>query len=300
MKGVSVLTLVRNRETHLRQLVEGLRRSTLQPDELVVVDMSVTPIEIEPQAFPIEIDRFQADGLPLAVARNRAAALARHDDLMFLDVDCIPMSDCLCRMMDELRKKDGLLCADIRYLGPTDARGGWTESGLLSSGQPHPVRSFPESGVRAEANAGLFWSLAFAIRKDRFRALGGFDERFEGYGAEDTDFGFRAQDAGLPLLFVGGAIACHQHHDSHEPPVQHLRDIVRNAILFHARWGRWPMEGWLEAFAEMGLVAWRADHLSILRFPTAEEVARTRIRSAADYDANADRDHSPSRIIVSE
>lgn len=275
--GLSVLTLVRNREAHLHQLVEGLRRSPVPPAELIVVDMSDDPVAIPPQDFPVLIDRLSTDGLPLAAARNRAASLATQESLLFLDVDCIPLSGCLSRISEELAAHDALLCADIRYLGPEDARGAWTEAGLLAIGKPHPVRAFPDAGIREERNPGLFWSLAFAMRRASFTALGGFDEAFTGYGGEDTDFGYRAAAAGLPLLFVGGAIACHQHHASHEPPVQHVRDIVRNASLFHRRWQRWPMEGWLEQFRSMGLVHWSDDEVRLLRLATPEEILATRV-----------------------
>jgi GT2 family glycosyltransferase len=275
--GVSVLTIVRNREAHLRELVEGLHRSARQPDELVIVDMSDVPVEVDPARFPIRIDRFETDGLPLAAARNRAASLARFEDLVFLDVDCIPLANCTGRLVARLADHDALLCADVRYLGPDDARGHWTEAGLLARGSHHPIRIFPVEGVREETNPGLFWSLAFALRRERFLALGGFDAGFTGYGAEDTDFGFRASEAGCKLLFVGGAIACHQYHDSHEPPVQHVADIVRNARLFHTRWGRWPMEGWLEGFARLGLVRWQHGTLELLRLPSASEMAASRV-----------------------
>lgn len=276
MNGVSVLTLVRNRAAHLDNLVEGLSRSDRRPDELVVIDMSDEPVTIGAQPFPVCVERMPTIRLPLAAARNRAAALARHDRLVFLDVDCIPTAACIGRLADELEGQDALLCADVRYLGPGNASPGWTEVSLLENGRAHPVRTFPESGVRQESNPGLFWSLAFAIYKPRFEALGGFDERFVGYGGEDTDFGFRAAAAGLPLLFVGGAIACHQYHDSYEPPVQHVADIVRNANVFHARWGRWPMEGWLQAFAAMGLVRWSDHELLLRRLPTTQELYVTR------------------------
>lgn len=271
----SVCTLVRNREAHLRQLVEGLRRSSLQPAELIIVDMSDVPVTVGPTDFPVRIEPLPTVGLPLAKARNRAAALATQDELLFLDVDCIPMRDCLGRLQEELARHDALLCADVRYLGPDGARANWAEADLLNQGKPHPVRDFPEVGVRTEPNAGLFWSLAFAIRKARFEEIGGFDEGFEGYGAEDTDFGFRAAQQGLPLLFVGGALACHQHHPVYDPPLQHLTDIVRNARHFYARWGKWPMEGWLKAFEVMGLIAWD-DDVRLLRLPTEAELAKAR------------------------
>jgi GT2 family glycosyltransferase len=275
MSGISVLTLVRNRETHLAQLIEGLCRSARLPDELVIIDMSDTPVAIDPTPFPVRIERLDTTQLPLARARNRAASVARFEHLLFLDVDCIPMRDCVGRLDRELSNRSGLLCADVRYLGPDDARGAWDERKLLRRGRSHPVRSFPSTGVREEVNPGLFWSLAFAISQSWFWQIGGFDENYVGYGGEDTDFGYRAADAGLPLMFVGGAIACHQYHESHEPPVQHVAPIVDNARRFRARWGRWPMEGWLGAFRDMGLIDWSDDEVMPLREPAPEELSST-------------------------
>ena len=37
--------------------------------------------------------------------------------------------------------------------------------------------------------------------------------------------------------------------------MQHLESILRNATLFHRRWGEWPMPGWLEEFERQGLVS---------------------------------------------
>jgi hypothetical protein len=83
--------------------------------------------------------------------------------------------------------------------------------------------------------------------------VGGFCEAYEGYGGEDTDFGQLARRAGVELCWVGGAWAFHQHHATATPPTQHLHDILRNAALFHRRWGWWPMIGWLNEFAAAGL-----------------------------------------------
>lgn len=272
MTGLSVLTIVRNRAAHFDNLVEGLRRSVLCPDELIVIDMSDVPIVPQSAPFPVVLVRLETQGLPLAAARNSAAARASGERLLFLDVDCIPLRDCLATMDAALVEQDALLCADVRYLGPEDAGSTWTDRGLLAAGAPHPVRDFPAAGVRREDNPGLFWSLAFAIRRARFAELGGFDERFSGYGAEDTDFGFRAHANNVPLLFVGGAIACHQYHTVYDPPLQHFADILRNAELFRQIWGFWPMRGWLDAFADLGLITITDETLCEMRRPTAAEV----------------------------
>ena len=278
---LSVLTIVKNRAGHLAQLIEGLRRSTAPPFELVVVDMgSDPPATIGDLPFRARVVHLDGGGLPLAAARNAAARAASGDYLLFLDVDCIPMRGLVDAMADALAASDALICAQVRYLGPEDARGDWQEAELLSRSSGHPERRFPAHGMRQVENAGLFWSLVFGIHRERFFGLGGFDEAFTGYGAEDTDFGFRARKAGLPLLFMGGAGAFHQHHDSFEPPLQHLEDIVRNANVFRIRWDRWPMEGWLAAFQKLGLVSWDQDRLSVDRRPTDEELARARTEPA--------------------
>lgn len=274
--SLSVLTIVRNRTAHLSNLLEGVRRSGLQPDEVIVVDMSDEPVAGKLDAPGVRFERLETDGLPLAQARNRAAACSTGDQLVFLDVDCIPMRACFGHLSAALDERDGLICAEALYLGPGDVSGAWQESDLLMKGLRHPARRFPDEGIEEVPNAGLFWSLAFAIRRTTFSRIGGFDERFTGYGAEDTDFGFAAQAADCPLYFLGGAIACHQHHESFDPPLQHLDDIVANAIRFHRKWGWWPMEGWLRAFEQMGLVDWSPDRLLVRRRPTSDELGTSR------------------------
>jgi hypothetical protein len=98
--------------------------------------------------------------------------------------------------------------------------------------------------------------LSFALRATTWDRVGGFCEDFYGYGGEDTDFGHAAARVGVHSWWVGGAWVFHQHHgaDGEGPPVQHLDDIVRNAGVFHDRWGWSPMRGWLEQFADRGLV----------------------------------------------
>ncbi|CAL4858723.1 hypothetical protein MMM2322_00361 [Microbacterium sp. MM2322] len=113
--------------------------------------------------------------------------------------------------------------------------------------------------VAASEEYALFWSLSFALTPETWRRIGGFDEAYEGYGGEDTDFAFRMRAQGVPLVWTGGAHAYHQYHQTSSPPWQHLDDILRNGALFHERWGEWPMTGWLDAFERGGGVIRYAD-----------------------------------------
>lgn len=284
MTTLSALTLVRNRQAHLDRLVEGLKLSASPPDELIVVDMSDAPARLPPVGFPVRVERLAGDALPLAAARNLAAALASGDILLFLDVDCIVSSAVCDRMQAVLAEHDAVICPEVLYLPAGAVRPGpLSEVDLSAAGRPHPVRPFPREGESPEGNPGLFWSLAFALRRSTFHRLGGFDETYVGYGAEDTDLGFRIAREGLPLLFAGGVPVFHQHHDGYDPPLQHFRALIANAKRFHAAWSIWPMDGWLRPMADLGLVDWSSDELTICRDPTPAEIAAAQKDPASPF-----------------
>lgn len=174
-------------------------------------------------------------------------------------------------------ERDVVVCPQVLYLPPEALGSGpLDEAELKAAGRAHPVRPFPETGEAPETNPGLFWSLAFALRRSTFGRLGGFDETYVGYGAEDTDLGFRIAREGLPLVFAGGAPVFHQHHEGYDPPLQHFRALIANATRFHATWSIWPMDGWLKAMAELGLVDWSPDRLTVRREPSTAEIAAAR------------------------
>ncbi|MDG5487815.1 glycosyltransferase [Sphingomonas sp. BGYR3] len=281
MSTVSVLTLVKNRAAHLKRLVEGLARSTCLPAELIVVDMaSDRPVVIPPQCFPVTTVLLDRPGLPLAEARNLAASTARSPILLFLDVDCIPAAGLVGAIAAACGANDALLSAEVRYLPPGAVADDWSKRQLLARAIRHPARLFPGAGQSVAADHALFWSLAFGVSAERFAAVGGFDPAFTGYGAEDTDFAFRLRDAGVPHRLIGGAGAFHQHHAAHDPPLQHFADIVANARRFHDRWQRWPMEGWLDAFQGLGLIARKGHAIQVLRHPSADEVSASKVDRA--------------------
>jgi GT2 family glycosyltransferase len=282
MTELSVITIVRNRGRHLSRLIEGLVHGDLPPSELIVVDMSDEPACLPRLGFPSYRIGLQKDHLALAAARNAGAQVARCDLWLFLDVDCIPRQNLIAVMKEALIAQDGLICPEVRYLGP-DTTHLHTDSALERASVTHPVRGFPDDGCRIEPNAGLFWSLAFGIRRRTFEALGGFDEGYEGYGGEDTDFGYRARESGVPLIFLGGTGAFHQHHGVMSPPLHHLRDIVRNSNRFFKRWGVWPMDGWLRQFEELGVVAFDAGSLRVVRPPTPAELEAARQPSSVYF-----------------
>jgi GT2 family glycosyltransferase len=278
MRGLrtAVVTIAHGRHEHLRGQGWGLLHQTRSADLYVVVAMGDPVIaavarEQHPDAITVEVATDTAD-LPLAEARNtgaRTAIRAGADVLVFLDVDCIPDPTMVARYTEVLASGHGarphVACGGVSYLPPVDNPAHYRGPGLADRAEPHPVRPNPPSGaVVTGTDVRLFWSLSFAMTTADWQTLGGFDETYVGYGAEDTDFGQRLAAARGGLLWVGGAAAYHQHHASEVPPIRHLHSIVRNANVFRDRWGWFPMEGWLAAFAARGLARlddtdhWRA------------------------------------------
>ena len=260
---VAVCTIVRGRQAHLRRLLEGLGRQTSPPDHIVVAWMGgPDPGPTVPTGMPVEVvdATDPRTPLPLAAARNAARRGAPDADvLVFLDVDVIPSTTLVADYARRCRTTGGLWSGQVDYLPegvPADAA--WTEAQLDVAATPHPARTPPPADTRLE-NPDLFWSLSFAMRAADYDRLGGFDEAFVGYGGEDTDFGRRADAAGLALWRTPAARGWHQHHESTSPPVQHVHDIVGNAHTFHRRWGEWPMRGWLEAFHDQERVLFRPE-----------------------------------------
>lgn len=280
----AVVTIVHGRHEHLAGLIWGLRRQVRDPDVFVAVAMDDPDVagvvdQRAPPAAQVVVPGVpgSAKGLPLAAARNagaRAAIAAGADTLIFLDVDCIPSSGLVQRYAEVLASPAATVpvptvaAGEVAYLPavahPRDYRG----ADLVALAQSHPARPVLLPGeVRPADDLRLFWSLSFGISAGDWQRIGGFDEGYVGYGAEDTDFGQRLGAVGGRLLWVGGAAAYHQDHPSPSPPLQHLSSIVTNANRFHRRWGWFPMEGWLAQFAALGLAdqdpdtgQWRALH----------------------------------------
>jgi GT2 family glycosyltransferase len=260
----AVITVVRGRGPHLRRQLRGLARSSRQPDMHIVValdDPRAADI-IADEGSPASVVNLRVgEPLPVAQGRNQGAAAALRKSaelLVFLDVDCIPDTELIDRYHDtaeQRRYADTLLCGPVTYLPPPGAQG-YRLDDLRALINPHPARPNPPGhAVVRTTDYTLFWSLSFAVTASTWTRIGGFCERYRGYGGEDTDFAQCAVAQGISMHWVGGAHAFHQFHPTADPPVQHVDDIVRNARIFHRRWGWWPMQGWLDGFEEAGMIS---------------------------------------------
>lgn len=268
---LGVVTIVGGRHRHLRgQLRSLLQQHNCGPIVHVVVamgDAEIAPlvrVEGAPGTIVLELEILPDGELPLAAARNAGAAAALAAGavaLVFLDVDCLAHPTLLADYRKAMETHDPaagpvLWCGEVAYLPPLpDGMDDYPLDDLDEWATPHTARPVVPAGqVAHSTDLKLFWSLNFAVTAADWSRIGGFHPGYQGYGGEDTDLAMTVGTQGGTIGWIGGARSHHQYHSTSSPPWQHLSAIVRNAHVFRARWGWFPMEGWLAAFAEAGAV----------------------------------------------
>lgn len=286
---LSIVTLVRNRNAMLSRLLDGVERS-VGSCEVVVVraggDEDPADVAVD-RRIDVRVVALAGDDerIPYSRARNAGAEAARSDRLCFLDADCIPSAGFVDALDRALAAHDALSTVDVRYL-PNAPVVDWSDATLWQISRRHPARPRPpDEGVLISDDHELVWGLCMGMRRASFDRVGGFDTGYGGYAGEDTDLAVALRNSGVPVALVGGAVVFHQHHDSFEPPLGQFAATVANCRRFRAKWGRWPMEGWLRQFRELGLLHWEADGeiAEIVRTPTPSEIEAARRRQALPF-----------------
>ena len=218
----------------LERTLAALERQSLPRarfEVLVVDDGSEPPVEPpRDTALDLRVVRQERRGFGLARARNNGVRAARHDIVVFLDGDLVAdegllaaharwhavVGDALTLGFCAYADPDGIAAAAVRdparpvaaLFDDRTVDPPWTER--------HMARTRDLTAPRDD----LFRAVVgnnLGIRRALFDELGGFDESFDRYGWEDTEFGWRAQTAGALLVPVRDAFAWHQGRFLGEP-----------------------------------------------------------------------------------
>jgi len=207
-----------------------------------------------------------------AANRNYGAAQAKHGWLVFTDDDCVP-----CR----------------NYLKTFWVRAGTCKAPVLE-GKTSPLgpRSRVDSVCPINESGGYLWSCNFAIKREVFLKIGGFDENFPTAGMEDVDLRTRLLKMPVEIEFLPDALVLHPwtqrkgfryqvlhsqsalyYQSKHpetapdQPLVTALMDLMRNPVRALPLWvgcrGKGAMRELLLAF-----------HYTILTIGNARRAAR--------------------------
>jgi len=277
----SVVIVHYKRKANLHNTLMGLKLQRVRPNEVIVIDFD-KDLQLERDyGFDLKIVIYDDSWrhLPVAAARNLGAAESRTENLIFLDVDCIPNQNFIGDLVKTDIPEDALVMATPYYLLGS-IQNNWTYEELNRLSIPHHSRP-TVSRLTLEKNYFLFWSLCFFQTKATFDLLGGFDERYTGYAIEDTDFALKAKQNEIPF-YLHPSLVFHQQHPVYKPPINHLLALTANCNKFYEKWQLWPVPDALSAFKEMGLISWNLHKnraIEIINKPTPEEIEDCRLEN---------------------
>lgn len=236
--AISVIVPVRDRPDMLREVVARLEAQSYPEDryEILVVDdgSAVDPAQLfAERSAKLRIVHAAPHGGPFRAgqARNAGAAAATHPFLAFLDSDVVVGRDFLWALdWVHQRTRDAVVCG---YLSGYN---------LHDRGQVHTLAelkscdSVEQLGVIAERSRESLvrgcldnvewlaepWRLAYtgnlSLSRELFQRIGGFSERFTGWGLEDIDLGYRLHAAGARFVFSRFALGLHLVDPSEAAP----------------------------------------------------------------------------------
>ncbi|MHA6205790.1 glycosyltransferase family 2 protein [Dyella soli] len=252
----SVIVLTYNWPTALERVLEGLAKQVLLPFEVIVADDGSRPdtaavIERAAATFPVPLRHlWQEDlGFRAARARNRGIAASRGEYVILLDGDMLVHPQFIA---------DHLMLAERGYFlqgGRLKATPG-ESARLLAGGRPvfapWVQADFDEfDGTRRlyafrqpllarwkarSRSGGRVMSCNMSFWRDDLLRVNGFDERMEGYGAEDRELAARLENAGLRRRALKwSALAVHLWHDSRSPPDVDDMSLPNNRLFLATR-----------------------------------------------------------------
>lgn len=188
---ISIIVPAYDDEEALRLCLDHIKRSEIRAAECIVVCDAGMPATIAvAQTSGSKVICISGRRGP-AFARNRGAAAATGDVLLFIDSDVCVHPDAIGKIAARLA---GDHTADAVF-------GGYDESprdtGFISQYKNLFHHYVHRSGA---AEAATFWSGCGAIRTAVFRAVGGFDERYHRPSIEDIELGARLKAAGRRVI----------------------------------------------------------------------------------------------------
>lgn len=250
MKKVSVVIPTYNLKDALVDAVESLFDQTYSIEEIIVVDNASTDgtadtikkLQKTKKAYKTVKLIENKKNLGVTGGRNTGLKAAKGDYILFFDHDMVARPTMVEELVQvaELKKEIGIVTPKIYFwdkkkiiwAAGTDINL-WTGQvifyGGLDKGQ------FNEEKEVAIAPAVLF------VKKEVAKKIGGFDDTYFAV-YEDTDYCFRAKEAGYLTYYTPNAVAYHKiPYDDDIASIRLLGRaywVARNRIIFMKRFGK--------------------------------------------------------------
>jgi glycosyltransferase involved in cell wall biosynthesis len=249
---VSVVVTTYNKERELSLVLEGYKSQKFNDFELLVADDGSGPktkevVERAREGASFEIRHcWQEDrGFRAAEARNLAIRSARGEIVFMTDGDCVPLPETLEMLVKDFPARG--YRAGERYLLSQEVAAGVTVDLIRSGGGDYLKSLIPaaeEKRVRSIRRKNWYYrtfglkvrptvmTCNLAVRRRDLLEVNGFDQRYVGWGHEDTDLGRRLRRRGIVCPeALSPAVVLHLWHKTEGTFAGRVRDCP-NAKYF--------------------------------------------------------------------
>ncbi|MBE7188920.1 MAG: glycosyltransferase [Jatrophihabitans endophyticus] len=290
---VGVVVPYYDAQRKLDRTLAALARQTASRLEVVVADDgSPTAPDVSAAGdLPVRVVRQDDLGFRAAAARNLGAASVDADVLVFLDADTAPEPEFVARLT-----RLPALCPDAVTVGRR-RHVDLTTDPPAELPEPEWLRdAYAASGDLLEADGRSYRfviSAVLAMSARLFHELGGFDERFVGYGGEDWELAHRAWVAGAVVAHVPDAVAWHDGPDWAGRAVASATGAKNDETLALATLLPDPVERGGGAWTPYPSIVVRAG-----RATDAQRLATTRTALAGGADVGVWTDDPPPDVLA--
>lgn len=204
----SVIIPTYNRPDRVQECLDSLLKLDYRRDRMEIIlvdDGSKTPLDeiIRPYQNLINIILIRQENSGPAKARNTGALTAKGKFLAFTDDDCTPTSDWLKELELQFNKKPDCLI------------GGETINALpdnIYTTASHEIINYLYSYYNSNPEESRFFtSNNFALAKELFIKIGGFDTSFSLAAGEDREFCDRWLHCGYKMIYARDVKVYHAH-----------------------------------------------------------------------------------------
>ena len=240
-KRTSIIIVTYNGSAYLEQCLTSVQQDVGTDGEIIIVDNASIDgsADLVQSQYPDVVLVRNKVNCGFAAACNQGAQIAVGRVLVFLNQDT--------------RVEPGWLKALVRGFDHEEAIG-LTTSKILLMSQPDRIHlrgqdvhytglvfgrgflSSADSMTTLEEVAAVSGA-SFAVRREVWEELGGFDETFFMY-YEETDLSWRAQLAGYRCLYVPNSVVYHDYHPA-QPNPSRLYYSARNRYIMLLKNWRW-------------------------------------------------------------
>lgn len=247
----SVIIPARNSARWIAEQLSSLNAQVgAPPFEILVCDNGSTDETARvarefPSRWPLRV--INASGPATAShARNVGVRAAKSEYVLFCDSDDLVDPHWVRSLVDAVEQSGGAIVAGAihheRFNSPDVlAAYGIRSDPILDEPRPDDpafrTDAPPFAGFLPTAGGGNF-----AMRRDDYLRLGGMDPSYPG-GSEETDFSWRVQLSGIPLVSAPRAVIHYRLKDSPRELFRQQRIQQKARILLWTRYGRHGMNG---------------------------------------------------------